>query len=66
MVARDRRGQALAAAVKAASLLALARDGVAVVRTGGSEENRAILAVNASLGFRVDERWLTLTRASRS
>ncbi|MEW1953611.1 acetyltransferase [Terrabacter sp. NPDC080008] len=61
VVAPDRRGQGLAVAVKAASLLALARDGVTVVRTGGSADNGRILAANVALGFRVDEHWLTLT-----
>jgi hypothetical protein len=41
--------------------VALSRDGVTVVRTGGSDENRGILAANASLGFEVDEHWLTLS-----
>lgn len=65
VVARHRRGQGLARAVKAASLLALTGDGVTVVRTGGSDENRRILAANVDLGFRVDEHWLTLTRPGR-
>lgn len=54
VVAQHRRGSGLATAVKAASLLALSRDGVTVVRTGGSDENRGILAANAALGFEVD------------
>ncbi len=62
VVAPPWRGVGLATGVKAASLLALAADGVAAVRTGGSEENVAILAANRSLGFVVDERWLTLRR----
>lgn len=61
VVAQHRRGSGLATAVKAASLLALSRDGVTVVRTGGSDENRGILAANAALGFEVDEHWLTLS-----
>lgn len=60
VVARHRRGRGLATAVKAGSLLALTADGVATVRTGGSDENHAILAANAALGFEVDEHWLTL------
>ena len=61
MVARDRRGLGLATAVKAASVLVLVDDdGVAVVRTGGSADNPAILAANDALGFVVDEEWLTL------
>jgi hypothetical protein len=61
VVAQHRRGSGLATAVKAVSLLAVSRDGVMVVRTGGSDENRGILAANASLGFEVDEHWLTLS-----
>jgi hypothetical protein len=60
VVAAHRRREGLATAVKAASLLALARDGVRLVRTGGSEENRGSLATNGTLGFSIDERWLTL------
>ncbi|GAB2677558.1 hypothetical protein [Kribbella swartbergensis] len=65
VVARDRRRQGLATAPKAASLLALARDGVTVVRTGGSEENRGILPANQSLGFGIDEHWVTMTPPAR-
>lgn len=61
VVAQHRRGGGLATTVKAASLLALVRDGVTLVRTGGSEENHRILAVNVALGFQVDEYWLTLS-----
>lgn len=64
VVARHRRGRGLATAVKAASLLALTRDGVSVVRTGGADENCGILAANAALGFHVDEHWLTLTAST--
>lgn len=60
VVARPRRRQGLATALKAASLLALARRGVSRVRTGGSAENRGILAANRSLGFRIDEHWITM------
>lgn len=59
-VAREHRGRGLATAVKAASVLDLLLDGVAVVRTGGSADNAAILAANTALGFAVDEEWLTL------
>lgn len=61
VVAQHRRARGLATAVKAASLLAVSRDGVVVVRTGGSDENGGILAANASLGFEVDEHWVTLS-----
>ncbi len=56
------RGVGLATGVKAASLLALAAEGVTAVRTGGSQDNAAILASNRTLGFVVDERWVTLRR----
>ncbi len=62
VVAAAWRGRGLATGVKAASLLGLAADGVASVRTGGSDDNSAILAANEALGFVVDERWLTLRR----
>jgi GNAT superfamily N-acetyltransferase len=62
VVAPAWRGVGLATGVKAASLLALAADGVTAVRTGGSEDNAAILAANRTLGFVVDERWVTLRR----
>ena len=63
--ARHRRRQGLATALKAASLLALALRRVTLVRTGGSDESRGILATNTSLGFRVDERWVTLAAPAR-
>ncbi len=54
------RGRGLGTAVKAASVLALLEVGVTSFRTGGSSENAAIVAAGASLGYRVDEEWLTL------
>ncbi|MFH6680639.1 GNAT family N-acetyltransferase [Clavibacter michiganensis] len=54
------RGRGLGTAVKAASLRALLEVGVTAFRTGGSSENAAIVAAGASLGYRVDEEWLTL------
>lgn len=61
VVAADHRGRGLGTAVKAASVLTLARDGVEVFRTGGSAENAAILRANLRLGYVVDEEWLTLS-----
>lgn len=61
VVARHRQAQGLASAVKASSLLALSRDGVTVVRTGGSDQNHGVAAANTALGFHLDEHWLTLT-----
>ncbi|SKC65878.1 GNAT family N-acetyltransferase [Krasilnikoviella flava] len=60
VVARAWRGRGLASAVKALSLGALAGAGVHRFRTGGSFENRAIIAVNEALGYVRDEEWLTL------
>lgn len=60
VVARHRRRQGLATAVKAASLLDLMERGVTDVRTGGSDDNRGIIAANEALGFRVDEHWVTM------
>lgn len=54
------RRRGLGAAVKAASVLALAADGVERFRTGGSADNPAILAANAALGYVRDEEWVTL------
>lgn len=60
VVAAESRGLGLGAAVKAASVLALLAEGVEVFRTGGAAENSAILATNRSLGYVIDEEWLTL------
>ena len=50
----------MATAVKAASVLALAADGVRVFGTGGAGSNAASLGMNLAVGYRVTERWLTL------
>jgi len=50
----------VATAVKAASVLALAADGVRVFGTGGAGSNAASLGMNQAVGYRVTERWLTL------
>ncbi|MGO1623205.1 hypothetical protein, partial [Flaviflexus sp.] len=54
------RGLRLGSAVKAACVLALMKDGVRVFRTGGAEENTAILKANQNLGYVVDGEWVTL------
>lgn len=59
-VDRAYRRQGIATALKAAALLALAADGIACFRTGGSSDNLAIIRANATLGFHRDEEWLTL------
>lgn len=56
----DHRRRGLATTVKAASVLALLDAGIVRFRTGGSADNAAIVAANASLGYVVDETWLTL------
>ncbi|MFL0564587.1 GNAT family N-acetyltransferase [Microbacterium sp. 179-I 1D1 NHS] len=61
VVAAEHRGLGLGTAVKAASILALVREGVDAFRTGGAEENSAILRANQSLGYLIDERWLTFS-----
>jgi len=60
VVAKEWRGCGLATAVKAASVLALLLDGAKCFRTGGSHDNVASLAANTSLGYTIDEAWLTL------
>lgn len=54
------RGLGIGTAVKAASILALLREGVDVFRTGGADENTASLTSNLRLGYLVDEEWVTL------
>lgn len=57
---RGRRGLGLGSAVKAASVVALAAEGHCYFCTGGSADNAASLAANRSVGYVVDEEWLTL------
>ncbi len=61
VVAAEFRGLGIGTAVKAASILALLREGIEVFRTGGAEENSAILSSSQSLGYLVDEEWITLS-----
>lgn len=42
------------------SVLALYAEGCSRFRTGGSAENRASIAANLSLGYVIDEEWVTL------
>ncbi|AMM19484.1 hypothetical protein AX769_04155 [Frondihabitans sp. PAMC 28766] len=59
-VHRDHRRKGLAAALKAASVLAAWTDGHQEFRTGGSRRNEGIRAVNRRLGYVETERWITL------
>ncbi|GAA0933621.1 hypothetical protein GCM10009554_18990 [Kribbella koreensis] len=51
------RGRGIGQAVKAASILALAADGVRVFGTGGAALNEASLGANLALGYVIEERW---------
>ncbi|CAM3773668.1 GNAT family N-acetyltransferase [Occultella aeris] len=53
------RGQGLATAVKAASVLAHAADGAALFGTGGASVNTASLAMNRAVGYEITETWHT-------
>ena len=64
VVARERRGQGLGTAVKAASVLDLISVGVEIFRTGGSADNPGSIAANEAVGFVRDEEWATLTPPS--
>jgi hypothetical protein len=58
------RGRGFGSAVKAASILALASDGIQRFRTGGSVDNRAILSANDAVGYIRDEEWVTLEQSA--
>jgi GNAT superfamily N-acetyltransferase len=62
--AHRRRG--IARAVKAASILAVAADGVRVFGTGGAQVNAASIRMNESLGYAVEERWVSLAEPTHS
>lgn len=53
------RGNGISSAVKAASILGLVAEGHRKFRTGGSAENKAIIAANRTIGYVIDEEWLT-------
>ncbi len=65
VVRRGWRRLGLGSAVKAAGVLTLADEGRTVFRTGGSFDNPAIIAANRSLGYELDEEWLTYAPGSR-
>jgi GNAT superfamily N-acetyltransferase len=58
------RGKGLGKAVKAASILALAEDGVRLFGTGGAAVNEASLGANRALGYAIEERWRSYHRAT--
>ncbi|HET7397427.1 MAG TPA: acetyltransferase [Intrasporangium sp.] len=61
VVAAPWRGLGVGTGLKAASLLALIEDGIESVRTGGSADNHAIIRANTTIGFVIDQEWVTLT-----
>lgn len=44
---------------RSASIIALAEDGVRIFGSGGATVNEAILRTNKSLGYIVEEHWLS-------
>ncbi|MEB0203651.1 GNAT family N-acetyltransferase [Cryobacterium sp. 5I3] len=60
-VHRSYRRKGLAVAVKAASVTALAHDGVRIFGTGGAQVNAGSIRMNEHLGYAIEERWLSLT-----
>ena len=60
-VHRSCRLSGLAFAVKAASVTALANDGVRIFGTGGAQINAGSIRMNEHLGYAIEERWLSLT-----
>ncbi|MDY7528353.1 MULTISPECIES: GNAT family N-acetyltransferase [unclassified Cryobacterium] len=60
-VHRSYRRKGLAVAVKAASVTALAHDGVRIFGTGGAQVNTGSIRMNEHLGYAIEERWLSLT-----
>ena len=55
------RRRGLAVAVKAASITALADDGVRIFGTSGAQVNAGSIRMNENLGYAIEERWLSLT-----
>jgi GNAT superfamily N-acetyltransferase len=60
------RRKGLGAAVKAASIVALARDGARTFGTGGAAVNIASLRTNQALGYRIEPLWRSYAPAARS
>jgi hypothetical protein len=59
-VHRSYRRMGLAVAVKAASILALADDGIRTFGTGGAQVNSGSIRMNEHLGYAIEERWFSL------
>lgn len=64
-VERAARGQGIASALKAYSVLTLAGEGVTVFGTGGADVNGASIAMNERVGYVIEERWVSLTPPRR-
>ena len=56
-VLASHRCSGIGAAVKAASIIACAKDGARMFGTGGTAANEASLGVNRALGYQITERW---------
>lgn len=56
------RGRGIGTAVKAASVVALASQGVRTFGTGGAGVNEASLGANRALGYVIEERWRSYSR----
>ena len=54
------RCRGLAVAVKSASIMALADDGVRIFGTGGARATAGSIRMNEHLGYSIEERWLSL------
>lgn len=59
-VAADARRTGVAAALKAHSVLTLAAEGVRTFGTGGAAANTASIRMNETVGYRIEERWVSL------
>jgi GNAT superfamily N-acetyltransferase len=59
-VHRSYRRRGLAVAVKAASILALADDGIRTFGTGGAQVNSGSIRMNERLGYAIEELWFSL------
>ncbi|MGB7980417.1 MAG: GNAT family N-acetyltransferase [Candidatus Nanopelagicales bacterium] len=59
-VAAPWRGRGLGTAVKAASVRTLVAEGLTQLRTGGSVDNGASVAMNRRVGYVLDEEWITM------